>query len=114
MACVLPTSFASLRHLLLALLAIGLMLRMGAACEAMAAMPQAPAAHQSHCADMPAGSDKPAKAVSSDCALCVALPDAAAPRAHPTTYVQVEPVGARSVRLTSIAGGPAPPPPKIA
>jgi hypothetical protein len=114
MARILPLSIANVRHLLLALLAIGLVLRMGASCEAMAATLQAPAAHNSHCADMPAKPDKPVKSDVAACALCIALPDAATPRVASVIPVTADPVAALSDRLSGLSGGPAPPPPKIA
>ena len=113
MARFLPRSLLSVRHLLLALLAIGLVLRMGTGCEAMAATPAAPAAHQSHCADMPAKPDKPVKSDVAACALCIALPDAMAAKVGSATLVAVESIAARPNHLSGLSGGPAPPPPKI-
>ena len=104
----------NLRWLMLALLALGLVLRMSAGCEAMAAVPIAPAAHQSHCADMPAKPAKSVEAASADCALCAAMPDGVAPHAATSTYTEVEPTSIGPVRLAGLAGGPAPPPPRIA
>ncbi|WP_454884639.1 hypothetical protein [Sphingomonas oryzagri] len=114
MARILPRSLANVRHLLLALIAIGLVLRMGAGCEAMAATPSAPAAHQAHCADMPAKPGKPIKADAAACALCVALPDASIATIGTALAPTVQPVASLSYRLAGLVGGPAPPPPKIA
>ncbi|MBB5714969.1 hypothetical protein [Sphingomonas aerophila] len=102
-----------LRRILLALLALGLVLRMGAGCDAMAA-PLKPAAQQSHCTDMPAKPDKPLKMDAAACALCVTLPGAT-----PASYgVAVPAAGAsdpsRPLLLAGLAGGPAPPPPRAA
>lgn len=107
-----PLSLANVRHLLLALLAIGLVLRVGGTCEAMAAPPPTPAAHQSHCADMPSKPDKPLNSDVAACALCVALPDATGAKVDSTTLVAAAPVAALPDRLTGHSGGPAPPPPK--
>ena len=114
MARILPRSPTAVRHFLLALLAIGLVLRMGGACEAMAAPLAAPAAHKPHCADMPAKPDKPIKSNAAACALCIALPDVTAPRVASATPSAVDPVAALPNRVTGRSGGPAPPPPKIA
>jgi hypothetical protein len=111
---ILPRSLANIRHLLLALLAVGLVVRMGAGCEAMAATPATPAAHQAHCADSPAKPDRPAKSDVAACALCIALPDAAVAKVGTSPLVGIEPVAVLTDRLAGLAGGPAPPPPKIA
>lgn len=107
-------SLANVRHLLLALLAVGLVLRIGAGCEATAAVADAPAAHQTHCVDMPAKPDKPVKSEVATCALCIALPDAAVHKVGAAPLVAMQPVAALQNRLAGLAGGPAPPPPKIA
>ena len=114
MARILPRSPTAVRHFLLALLAIGLVLRMGGACEAMAASFAAPAVHEPHCADMPAKPDKPITSNAAACALCIALPDAASPRVASAILPAADPVAALPNRLTGLSGGPAPPPPKIA
>lgn len=114
MARVLPTSVASVRHLLLAVLAIGLVLRMGAGCEATAATPQAPAAHQSHCADMPAKQGKHADARNCACVACPAMGDPARAPAANAFLVTLKPVAAPLAVMTGLPGGPAPPPPRIA
>jgi len=113
MARILPR-FANLPQLLLALLTIGLVLRLGVGCEAMAATPPTLAIQQSHCADMPA---KPCKAHRTDaaaCALCIALPDAAIAKVSSAPLVGIEPFPALDDRLAGLSGAPAPPPPKIA
>jgi hypothetical protein len=114
MARISALSLANVRHLLLALLAIGLVLRVGGACEAMAATPSMPVAHQGHCADMPAKPNKPMKSDVAACALCIALPDAAAAKVGSSFLVTVEPTVALIEPLPGLAGGPSPPPPKIA
>lgn len=114
MARILALSFAKVRHLLMAMLAIALVLRMGAGCEAMAATPSGPAAHQAHCADMPAKPDKPTKSDVAACALCIALPDAVAAKVGTAHLAAMGPVASLTNRFVGLAGGPAPPPPKIA
>ncbi|KQN25805.1 hypothetical protein ASE86_06275 [Sphingomonas sp. Leaf33] len=114
MARVLPRYLADIRHLLLALLAVGLVLRMGAGCEAMAATPAMPMAMQSHCAEMPAKPGKPIKADAAACALCIALPDAAVTKANVPLLVAIAPIAGLYDGLAGLSGGPAPPPPKIA
>lgn len=111
---ILPRSLANVRHLLLALLAIGLVLRMGGGCEAMAATPAATAAHQAHCANMPARPDKPTKSNVAACALCIALPDRVPVNQEAALLASMEPVASLCDRLVSLTSGPAPPPPKIA
>ncbi|WP_157136946.1 hypothetical protein [Sphingomonas sp. PAMC 26617] len=114
MARILPRSLADIRHLLLALLAVGLVLRMGAGCEAMAATPAMPMAMQSHCAGMPAKPGKPIKSDVATCALCIALPDATVTKASVAPLVAMAPVAGLYDRLAGLSGAPAPPPPKIA
>ena len=114
MACVPPRSLTNLRQLLLALLAIGLALRMGAGCEAMAATPTTPAAHRSHCPDIPNKPDKPIKGDIAACALCGALPDAAPTTTGTVSFDPMEHPSMPPNGLASLANGPAPPPPKIA
>jgi hypothetical protein len=114
MARVLPLSLANVRHLLLALLAVALILRLGGACEAMAATPATPAVQMSHCADMPAKPDKPTRADVSACALCVALPDPGIAKVANAPLVAIAPVAALLDRLAGLSAAPAPPPPKIA
>ncbi|RYD66656.1 MAG: hypothetical protein EOP58_05000 [Sphingomonadales bacterium] len=111
MARILPRSLANARHLLLALLAIAFVLRIGGACEAMAATPSAPAAHQAHCEDLPGKPDKPDAAA---CASCVALPVAIPARAGATSLATLSPVASLTDTLAGLASGPAPPPPKSA
>ncbi|HVF94667.1 MAG TPA: hypothetical protein VM900_10180 [Sphingomonas sp.] len=106
-----------MRHLLLVLLALGLVVRMGAGCEAMAASVSATATHQTHCADMPAKPDKPVKPVKADvtaCALCAALPDSAFSAVEAAIFDLPEHASASSARLAGLVGGPVPPPPRIA
>jgi len=114
MARLLPPYLANVRHLLVALLAIGLVLRLGSACEAMAATPAAPAAHQSHCADMPAKPDKPVKSEAAACAMCVTLPAKLTAPAANVYVATANHTQARQHRLAGMSGGPAPPPPRIA
>lgn len=110
----LATSRPNVRHVLLTMLALGLVLRVGGACEAMAATQPVAAALQTHCADMPAKPDKPVKSEVATCAPCVALPDAAVAQVAMTSIISIEPVPALQERLAGLAGGPPPPPPKIA
>lgn len=105
---------ASIRRLLLTLLATALVLRVGSACEAMAATPSMPAAHQAHCADMPPKPDKPMKSDAAACALCITLPSIEATKAGATPVTALQPVSSLSDTLVGLARGPAPPPPKIA
>lgn len=114
MVRVLPRSLVNLRHLLVALLAIGLVLRLGGACEAMAATPAAPAAHQSHCADMPAKPDKPVKFDTAACAMCVTLPAKLTAPAANVYVATADHAHAKPHRLAGTSGGPAPPPPRTA
>lgn len=117
MARILPRSLADIRHLLLALLAllaVGLVLRMGAGCEAMAATPAMPMAMQSHCAEMPAKPGKPIRSDVATCALCIALPNAVVTKASVAPLVAIAPVAGLHDRLAGLSGAPAPPPPKIA
>ena len=110
MARILPRSLANVRHLLLALLALGLVLRMGAGCEAMAAVATTSVAQQSHCADMPGKSGMPAKIDAAACALCAALPDTAPAAIGAPPLVTAEHSAGLSEPLADLAGGPAPPP----
>lgn len=112
MARVLPRSPTNVRRFLLKLLALGLVLRIGGACEEMVATPTA-AAHQSHCADMPTKPGKPAKTDVTTCALCVALPNAALATVDTVPPVAIKPLALNNDRLAGLTGGPAPPPPKI-
>ncbi|GAA0732234.1 hypothetical protein [Sphingomonas japonica] len=114
MARILPRSLANARHLLLGLLAIAFVLRIGGACEAMAAIPSAPAAHEVHCADLPGKPDKPVKSDAAACASCVALPVAIPARAGATSLATLSPVASLTDTLAGLASGPAPPPPKSA
>jgi len=114
MARILPRSLTNVRHLLLTLLTLGLVLRMGGTCEAMAATPATPAAISAHCADMPTKPGKPVKSEVATCALCIALPDATVAKVDATPFISMQPVAALQDRLAGLAGGPAPPPPKIA
>ena len=114
MACILPRSLTNLRQLLLALLAIGLVLRMGSGCEAMAATSTTPAAHQSHCADVPNKPDKPIKGFVAACALCGALPYAAPTTTEDVLFDAMEHSSTPPNRLAGLSTAPAPPPPKIA
>ena len=107
-------TFANVRHLLLALLAIGLVLRMGAGCEALAAVPTTTVAAASHCEGMPASPGKPMKADLGSCALCYALPDAMVAKDRSMAHVGIDPVAAPAGGLVGMDGAPAPPPPKIA
>ncbi len=113
MARILPRSLANARHLLLALLAVAFVLRIGGACEAMAATPSAPAAHQAHCADLPGKPDKPVKSEAA-CASCIALPVAAPSRDGATSLATISPLASLTDTLAGLASGPAPPPPKSA
>ena len=108
-----PLSLTNLRHLLLALLAVALVLRLGGACEAMAATPATSAVQMPHCAEMPAKPNKHTKVDVSACALCVALPDPAVGEVGATQFIAVAPVAALSDRLAGLSGAPAPPPPKM-
>lgn len=114
MARFLPRSVTNVRQVLLALLAIGLVLRLGGACEAMAAVPQ-PAAAQSHCADMPAHPGKPVKGETVSCAVFAPMP-ASCGDAVPTEIVIAAAIPARpeAIRLAGLTSGPAPPPPRAA
>ena len=103
-----------MRHLLMALLAIALVLRLGGGCEAMAATPTTPAAHKAHCADTPAKPAKPAGWDRAVCGLCIALPDGAIAKVGATSGVPLEPTAGLRGRLVGLERGPAPPPPKIA
>lgn len=114
MARTLPFSIAHVRQLLLALLAIGLVLRMGAGCEAFAAVPTATVAAASHCDTTPAAPGKPMKADPASCALCYALPDAAATNDRLATPCGLDPLASPTGGLVGRNGAPAPPPPKIA
>lgn len=114
MARILPRFVPSMQHLLLVLLALGLVVRMGAGCEAMAAKGAATAAHQTHCADMPAKPAKPVKTDLAACALCAALPDTAPAPVEAFGFVLPEHVSTPPARLAGLIGGPAPPPPRIA
>lgn len=114
MALFLPRSLANVRHLMVALMAIGLVLRLVSACDAMAVTPTTPAAHQPHCADMPAKPDKPVKSEAAACPMCVTLPvnlkaSAALEYIENAGHPLAEPH-----RLAGTSGGPAPPPPRIA
>lgn len=100
----------SLRRLVLALLTIGLLMRVAMPCEAMAA--PAATTPMTHCAPHGTAPAKPVKAAGADCAVCVTLPDAAAPASHRPLYVAVEPLEAPRGGLHGLAGGPAPPPPR--
>jgi hypothetical protein len=114
MARILPRSMPGIRHLLLALLAVGLVMRLGAGCEAMAAVAVPVAVGDTHCADMPAHPDKPAKLSPSICALCAALPDAT-PAAAATPCLEKMLLDAAPIaQLAGLDFGPAPPPPRVA
>lgn len=107
-----PSSRSLLGRLCVALLAFGLIMRLGGACEAMAAVPATPAAHMADCDRMPA---KSAKESLSACAVaCVALPDAVEPAVGSVAAVVAEPQPGLTTRLTGLARGPAPPPPRNA
>lgn len=105
-------AFANVRQLLLALLTIGLLLRMGAGCEAMAAKPEATAAAASHCDSVPAGLGKPMKVDPANCAFCHAVPDAAATKDRPAMPRAFAPITYPIGDLVGLNGAPAPPPPK--
>ena len=114
MARILPRSLADIRHLLLALLVVGLVLRMGGGCEAMAATPPMPIATQAHCADMPAKPGKPIKPDVATCALCITLPGSSQSKVASQRLPTMAPLASLTDRLAGLAKGPAPPPPKIA
>ncbi|WP_445192623.1 hypothetical protein ACT009_01410 [Sphingomonas sp. Tas61C01] len=109
-----PLSIANIRHVLLALLAIGLVLRMGAGCEALAAVPTTTSAAASHCDTMPATPGKPMKVNLASSALCYALPDAAGTKDSPAKPRALEPIASPIGGLFRLDGAPAPPPPKVA
>ncbi|GGB40253.1 hypothetical protein GCM10011380_32130 [Sphingomonas metalli] len=113
MARPLALSVANVRRFLLLLLALGLVLRLGSACEAMAATPVPTIGHIA-CTDMPAGEHKPLRAVSIECALCAALPvDITAP-AGAFVFTPMEIAAGSANSLAGRDKGPAPPPPRIA
>lgn len=99
---------------MLALLASALVLRIGGACEAMAATATAPAFLKDHCAEIPAKSGKPAKSDAAACATCVALPCGIPGRVRAMAPNAMEPVASLASELAGLARGPAPPPPRIA
>jgi hypothetical protein len=113
MALIRPKFLENVQHLLLALLVVALVLRIGGACEAMAATPATSAVQMSHCADMPPNSDKPHKADIAACALCIALPEASIAKVGTTPFVAIAPVAALFDRLAGLSGAPTPPPPKM-
>ena len=96
-----------------ALLAFGLIMRLsGGACEAMTAVPAMPVAHMTDCDRVPAG---PAKQSFSACAVpCVALPDAPEPAIKNLSFALADPQAGLTARLTGLARGPLPPPPRSA
>ena len=114
MARFLSQSLTNVRQLLLALLAIGLVLRLGGAYEAMAAVPQPPT-EPSHCTDMPTHPGKPVKGGTASCAVCAPMP-ATRGDAVLTGIVIAAAIPARpeAIRLDGLTGGPAPPPPRTA
>jgi hypothetical protein len=114
MARVLSRSLANVRHVLLGLLALGLVLRVGGTCEAMAATPAMPGSHQTHCTDVPAQPDKPLKGDIASCGLCIALPDGTAAVIGTASAPPMAAFAVLADRLTSRAAGPASPPPRIA
>lgn len=99
---------------MLALFAFALVLRIGGACEAMAATAKAPAFLKDHCAAMPVRSGKPAKSDASACTTCVALPCGIPGRVKAMAPDAMEPVTSLVGELAGLARGPAPPPPRIA
>lgn len=95
-----------------ALLALGLVVRLGGACEAMAMPVAAPVAHMAGCDQIPA---KPVKHAPSACPVsCVALPDAVHPAIEQIAFVAAELQTDTTAKLAGLAGGPAPPPPRSA
>lgn len=114
MARILPRSCLTIRHLLLTLIAIGLVMRVGSACEAMAAIPAEPAAHHADCADMPVKADKATKSDVTACALCMALPGSVSETIGTSLLPALEPAAGLSDIFAGLASGPAPPPPKMA
>jgi len=109
-------SVSHLRLLLWALLALGLLARVGMPCEAMASPHAAGHAPRSasHCAETPASTGKATQAPVGECALCVTLPDAVLPAADGVPYGSIEPAAAGPAGLRGLAGGPVPPPPRTA
>lgn len=107
-------SRSPLRRLLVVLMALGLVMRLGGACEAMAAVTTPPAAHQAHCPEAPSTPAEPVEKSAAECALCVALPDTASRGTEPATFTVPQPASAVPTRLAGLAGGPAPPPPRSA
>lgn len=114
MALILSRSLQTMRRLFVVLLTIGVVARMGATCDAIAASHVTQGAQQVHCAEMPSKPGKPIKAEITACALCVVLPDAPQAMIGTAPPTPMPPTAARVIHMPGLAGGPTPPPPRSA
>ncbi len=112
MSRILRHPLPGLRRLLVALIAVGLVLRLAGGCEGMAARPEMSTAHVGHCADMPARPAKAPNVEGSTCAWCAALPARMEQRPVGAPILSIVQPPALSASLTSLSSGPAPPPPR--